>query len=88
MSATITYKGETVETLNGGEYVALHTKGMTMEDDIRVEVSGSTGGSGGLVLASVKPSITIATDVPVGSITAAVEVDLDNISDLSVTEGE
>ena len=84
MSATITYKGETVETLNGGEYVALHTKGMTMEDDIRVEA----GGSGGLVLASVKPSITIATDVPVGSITATVEVDLDNISDLSVTEGE
>lgn len=84
MSATITYKGKTVETLNGGEYVALHTKGMTMEDDIRVEA----GGSGGLVLASVKPSITIATDVPVGSITATVEVDLDNISDLSVTEGE
>ena len=84
MSATITYKGETVETLNGGEYVALHTKGMTMEDDIRVEA----GGRGGLVLASVRPSITIATDVPVGSITATVEVDLDNISDLSVTEGE
>lgn len=84
MSATITYKGKTVETLSGGEYVALHTKGMTMEDDIRVEA----GGSGGLVLASVKPSITIATDVPVGSITATVEVDLDNISDLSVTEGE
>lgn len=37
--ATITYKGETLETLNGGEYVTLHTKGQMMEDDIRVDVA-------------------------------------------------
>ena len=42
--ATITYKGETLETLNGGEYVTLHTKGKTMEDDIRVEVEEVSGG--------------------------------------------
>lgn len=44
MSATITYKGETLETLNGGEYVTLHTNGKTMEDDIRVEVAEVSGG--------------------------------------------
>ena len=43
--ATITYKGETLETLNGGEYVLLHTKGQRMEDDIRIDAFG--GGTGG-----------------------------------------
>lgn len=38
MSAEIKYNGETLETLNDGEYVTLHTKDMKMEDDIRVEV--------------------------------------------------
>lgn len=42
--ATITYKGETLETLNGGEYVTLHTKGQMMEDDIRVDVAEGSGG--------------------------------------------
>lgn len=44
MSATITYKGEIVETLNGGEYVTLHTKDKALEDDIRVEVAEESGG--------------------------------------------
>lgn len=44
MSATITYKGEIVETLNGGEYVTLHTKDKALEDDIRVEVAEVSGG--------------------------------------------
>lgn len=45
--AAITYKGETLETLNGGEYVTLHTKGQMMEDDIRVEVAEESGGASG-----------------------------------------
>ena len=44
MSAEIKYNGETLETLNGGEYVTLHTKGKTMEDDIRFEVEEVSGG--------------------------------------------
>jgi hypothetical protein len=39
MRATIKYKGETLESLNGGEYVNIHTKDKTMEDDIRVEAT-------------------------------------------------
>lgn len=39
MRATIKYKGETLESLNGGEYVTIHTKDKTMEDDIRVEAT-------------------------------------------------
>ncbi len=41
MSVTITYKDKDkpLETLNGGEYVTLCTKGKTMEDDIRVEAT-------------------------------------------------
>lgn len=38
MSATITYRGEALETVSGNAYVALHTKGRLMADDIRVEV--------------------------------------------------
>ena len=44
MPAEIKYNGETLETLNGGEYVTLHTKGQMMEDDIRVEVAEVSGG--------------------------------------------
>lgn len=44
MSAEIKYKGETVETLNGGEYITLHTKDKIMDDDIRVEVAEESGG--------------------------------------------
>lgn len=40
--ATMTYKGEILETLNGGEYAIIHTKGEVMEDDIRVDVSETT----------------------------------------------
>ncbi len=80
MRAAITYKGETLETLNGGEYVTLHTKGKRMEDDILVEVAEG-GGSGAV-------AITVAANVSVCSVTANVETDVSDISTLSVTEGE
>ena len=41
---TIFYNGQVYTTLNGGEYVTLHTKGKTMEDDLRVEVARASGG--------------------------------------------
>ena len=40
MSTKIKYNDEILETLSGGEYVTLHTKGYLMEDDVRVEVAG------------------------------------------------
>ena len=36
---TIFYKGEAHTTLNCGEHITLHTKGNTMEDDLRVEAT-------------------------------------------------
>ena len=42
--AIIFYGGKTVTTLNGGEYVTIHTKGQKMEDDLRVEVARASGG--------------------------------------------
>lgn len=58
MSAEIKYKGETVETLCGGEYVTLHTKGKALEDDIRVELTEE----GGVV------PVVEGTAIPVGEV--------------------
>lgn len=46
MSVHIKYKGKTIETLTGGKFIDLHTKGKKMEEDIRVEVAETGGGVG------------------------------------------
>jgi hypothetical protein len=53
MSATITYKGKPLETINGGEYVKLNTKGKTLEGDIRVEVARGSGANGAIDLSNI-----------------------------------
>ncbi len=45
MPAEIKYNGQTITTLNGGEYAVLHTKNVPVIDDIRVELTEESGGA-------------------------------------------
>lgn len=52
----------------------------------KVTVEVESGG--GIVLPTVKPSVTLATNIPVSSITANMAVTVNDISDLTITKGE
>lgn len=65
MPIEIKYKGETLETLKGGEHAILHTKGLMMEDDVRVEmVTSETDYDGSVYDGSVKVTGEPIEDLP------------------------